>query len=521
MFERFRRWMRPTTADFAASPPKGEAAASVDGRDLTRGYIQPNQRAIPADRVLNLESYRGLTGYDLYRDLLADWEVMSKLQQRRLALVSAETEVIAGGDKRLDKKAAEFVEDLLEHIGWDRITGTMHYGIFYGFAVAECLWTTDGAYIVPDAIKTRDRRRFCFDGAGRLRLLTQQNPLDGELLPERKFWAFQTGADHDDEPYGIGLAHWLYWPVTFKRGGIKFWLVAAEKFGSPTAAANFPPGTSEADQAKLLSTLQSIRTDSAVIFPQGIEAELLEAKRASGVDYETLCSAMDQAINKIILSQMAPADSTANKLNVSSDEPPAWQRLVKADADLICESFNRSVVQWLIDWNFPGAAYPKVWRRTEPPEDLGKRSEIERRIFDMGYRPTLQQIEDEYDGEWEVVPQAQPQAQPLDPSQPQSGESSEQPPADGEDGADFAAATEDPLAGLLSDAMAKAGSHPFDPATLRAIVKAATSQQDLESRLLTLFNDPAHQREVFRSTLALAEFAGQVLGYVNAEEEAA
>lgn len=521
MFERFKRWMRHTTADFAASPPKGEAAASIDGRDLTRGYLRADQRVTPDDRVLNLESYRGLTGYDLYRDLLTDWEVMSKLQQRRLALVSAETEVIAGGDKRLDKKAAKFIEDLLEHIGWDRITGDMHYGIFYGFAVAECLWATDGAYIVPEAIKVRDRRRFAFDGANRLRLLTQQNPLDGELLPDRKFWVFHTGSDHDDNPYGIGLAHWLYWPVTFKRGGVKFWLIAAEKFGSPTAAATFPLNTSEEAQEKLLSTLQKVRTDSAVIFPQGTEAQLLEAKRASGVDYETLCSAMDQAINKIILSQMAPADSKASKLNVSAAEPPAWQRLIKADADLICESFNRSVVQWLIDWNFPGAAYPKVWRRTEPPADLGLRSEIERRIFDIGYRPTLQQIEDEYDGEWEAVPQAQPAAQPLDPSQPQPGGSGDVPPVDGEDGADFAAATDDPLAGLLSDAMAKAGSHPFDPATLRAIVKAATSQQDLESRLLTLFNDPAHQREAFRDTLALAEFAGQVLGYVSAEEEAA
>lgn len=380
-----------------------EIASTADGRDITRGYVRPDLRLSPQDTILNTATYRNLAGYDLFQDLLTDWTVFSALQQRRLAMVAAETEVIPGGDRRPDKNAAAFIEQLLRHIDWDGISARMHFGIYYGLGVAECLWTTDGAQIIPEAIKVRDRRRFCYDGAMRLRLMTATNAQPGELLPERKFWAFQTGADHDDDPYGIGLAHWLYWPVTFKRASIKFRLIAAEKFGSPTATGFFPLGTSKEDQDKLLVTLSKIRTEAGLVLPDGMRIELLEAQRA-GSDYEELCRYLDQAINRVILSQLAATDSTASKLNVSSEEPATWQRLIKADADLICESFNQTVVRWLCDWNFPGAAYPQIWRRTEPGNDLAQRSEIEERIYKVGYRPTLAQVQNEYDGEWEPVP---------------------------------------------------------------------------------------------------------------------
>ena len=86
------------------------------------------------------------------------------------------------------------------------------------------IWLNVFLDIIIDKIKVRDRQRFGFDGFGNLRLKTFAQP-DGELLPDRKFWNFSTGADHDDEPYGLGLAHWLYWPVFFKRAGIQYWMI--------------------------------------------------------------------------------------------------------------------------------------------------------------------------------------------------------------------------------------------------------------------------------------------------------
>ncbi|MEM5445877.1 phage portal protein family protein, partial [Serratia marcescens] len=102
----------------------------------------------------------------------------------------------------------------------DRITRLMHYGVFYGYAVAELIYGVRDNLLWFDEVKVRDRRRFRFSPTGELRLLTPQNMTTGEACPAPYFWSFATGADHDDEPYGMGLAHWLYWPTFFKRNDI-------------------------------------------------------------------------------------------------------------------------------------------------------------------------------------------------------------------------------------------------------------------------------------------------------------
>ncbi len=499
-----------------APPERQEIATLGEGRDLTRAYLRPELRLDPQDTILLSRTYQGIGGYDLFRDLLTDWTVFSALQQRRQAVIAAETEVLPGGTKRVDKNAAAFLEDTLDALGWDRACDLMHYGIYYGFGVGECRWGRDGARVTLEQIQVRDRRRFAFDGAQRLRLLTLANPMTGELLPERKFWAFQTGADHADEPYGMGLAHWLYWPVLFKRNGIKFWLIAAEKFGAPTAAGWFPPGTSAADQAKLLAALNAIQTDAAIILPEGMRTELLEAKRAAGGDHAVLCAYMDQAISKILLSQLAPADSTANKLNVSADEPPAWQRLIKSDADLLCESFNQGPARWLTEWNFPGAALPRVYRLTEPSDDLAQRSAIERRLFDLGYRPTLQQIKDEYDGEWEAVPTSDPAQTAKTSAVPDDPLTADVIP-DGDPATDtafaaFATSPPDPVAALTERLGAEAEpllQTLLDP--VQAALDASADLMDFRERLLTLYPelDGKAFAELMGQALAVADAQGQ------------
>ncbi|MDG4552875.1 MAG: DUF935 family protein [Candidatus Competibacter sp.] len=491
-------------ADFAApaAPVRQEIASTADGRDITRFYVRPDLRLSPQDTILNTATYRNLAGYDLFQDLLTDWTVFSTLQQRRLAMVSAETEVVPGGKRQADKSAAAFIEQVLKHIGWDRVSAKMHFGIYYGLGVAECLWATDGAQVIPDAIKARDRRRFCYDGAMRLRLLTAADAQPGELLPERKFWAFQTGADHDDEPYGVGLAHWLYWPVTFKRSGVKFWLVAAEKFGSPTAVGFFPPELTEADQQKLLVTLGKIRTDAGLIAPDGTRIDLLEAKRAAGGDYGELCRYMDQAIHRVVLSQLAATDSTASKLNVSNDDPATWQRLIKADADLICESFNDTVVRWLCDWNFPGAAYPQVWRRTEPGADLAQRSEIEERIYKVGYRPTLAQIQGEYDGEWEPVPAPVPALPAIPLAEPAPLAFAASPPPFEKGGA-----------GGIHDRLGREAAPLIDGLLepVRSLLKRGADFDELRDGLLKLYPDldATAFAELLGRAFAVADAAGR------------
>lgn len=381
-------------------PELNEIATTADGKDITRGYLDPLAIVQSTDSVLQT---RGSGDYKVYAEVLRDDQVIACFGQRRLAVLSKDWHIETGGSSRADKAAAAYMKEQLENVGWDRATGMMLYGIHYGFAVAEGMYARDGSTIALDALKVRNRRRFGFDGAGRLRMKTQDNP-KGELMPDRKFWAFSTGADNDDDPYGIGLGHWLYWPTFFKRNGLKYWLLFLEKFGQPTAKGTYGPNANPEERQKLLQALAAISTDSGISIPQGMEIELIEAARSGTADYVALYDRMDAAIAKVILGQTASTQGTPGKLGNDELQSDVRIDLIKADADLICESFNRGMGKWLTEWNFPGAIPPRVYRKVEPDEDTAKRAERDKKVYDIGFKPTLQYIQENYGDGWEEKP---------------------------------------------------------------------------------------------------------------------
>lgn len=390
------------------TPPRAEFARAQLGKTKIPGF--DDRLVVNNDRVLAQK------GGDLaiYTDLLRDDQVRSTFQQRRLAVTSCEWEVDPGGEAAVDAQAADFVRDQLRAADWDDVTDKMLYGTFYGYAVAEVLWEPQAGRIGIGAIKVRDRSRFVFGESGQLYLTLA----DGKLapMPERKFWTFRTGADHSDDAYGLGLAHSLYWPVFFKRNGIKFWLNFLEKYAAPTAIGRMPGG--QYKDAKLreqvLATLEAIATDAVAVVPEGTSVEFLESVYSGSADYQTMKTEMDAAISKVVLSQTMTTDDGSSK-SQSETHKDVRDEVVKADADLICESFNRSVAAWLTEMNFPGARPPRVFRRTEPAEDLNERAERDKSLVEMGLEPTDDYITETYGPGW-VRRQPNQQRVPDDPA---------------------------------------------------------------------------------------------------------
>lgn len=370
--------------------PQIREIATIKGRkDITRGYIGP--LLDPQDSVLRQQRFN----YEIYEELLRDDQVKACLQQRRSAVTSSEYEVSPGGEKRIDKVAADFIRDLLETIGWDNIVDKQLFGIYYGYAVAECIWANDGGKITLSSLLVRKQRRFRFDWDMQPRLITWDNTLEGEILPPKKFWHYRTGADNDDEPYGLGLAHWLYWPVFFKREGMRSWLKFLEKFATPTAKGTYGPQASADEKARLKAALMAFGEDAAITIPEGVQIELLEVAKTGAADYSVLCDRMDAAIAKIILSQTMTTDNGSSRSQAEVHNGVKLE-VVKADADLIDSSANRTWVRWLTDWNFPGAAYPKISRKLEVLEDLNARSIRDKTLGDMGFRLTAEKVVEVY-----------------------------------------------------------------------------------------------------------------------------
>ena len=479
-------------------PEQNEIATTRDGRDITRGFVDGLPLLPNTDKLLMLKSGGDLR---IYQEGMRDEQVKACFEQRVRAVVSRPWEVKPGGTKLIDKKAAEFIDEQCKAIRFDSITEKMLYGVFYGYGVGEALYAVEDGKVVLDTsrggIKVRDRRRFGFAPDMSLRLKTSSNPM-GEALPEKKFWHFATGSDHDDEPYGLGLAHWLYWPVFFKRSGVKFWLVFLEKFGMPTAVGKYQSGASLPDQNKLLDALGAIQTDSAIIIPEGMTAELLEATRGGTADYTALYDRMDAAIARATLGQTASTQGTPGKLGNDELQGDVRDDIVKADADLVCMSFNATVVKWLVEWNFPGAALPQVWRKCEDEEDQNTTSERDERISKMGFKPTLKYLQEVYGGEWvEVKPD--PGAQPVKPNA---------------EGTQFAEAVLDELDAFAED-LAGDWERVTDPliAPIVALAAEAASFAEFQARLPELIRDM--DADKLAEALAQGQFAARLWGRLN------
>ena len=175
-----------------------------------------------------------------------------------------------------------------------------------------------------------------------------------------------------------------------------------ERFGQPTTKATVPAGMME-DPVTIEAArkvLDSIATDSGVIIPDNLLVDLIEASRTGTADYATMCAYMDKAIAKVVLSQTASTEGTPGKLGADDTQKSVRDDVVKADADLVCESFNRSVVRWWTDWNFEGVAAPRVYRKTESPADMNTRAERDSKLHAMGFAPEEAYIKATYGEGW-------------------------------------------------------------------------------------------------------------------------
>lgn len=305
----------------------------------------------------------GGKGLAIYDEIERDTFAFAMLQKRKKALVARSWEVIPGGERPIDKAAADLVEAQLRGLPFDRITEDLLDATLKGFAVSEIVWIRDGAEIRPEAIVAHNQRRFAFDQDWRPRLLTWTQMHEGIALPERKFIVHRVGVK-GNAPYGLGLGSRLFWPVLFKREGVTFWLHFLEKFAGPTIVGKTPYGTMNETQRELLNTLVAARTASAITVPIGTDVEFLEASRSGSVSYEAFLAYWDRQISigttgETLTTQVGDAGGNRALGEVHAEQ---LSSLVDSDGDLLSDSLRASLLRWIVDYNLPGAAVPTVQR---------------------------------------------------------------------------------------------------------------------------------------------------------------
>lgn len=314
----------------------------------------------------------GGLGLKIYDEIERDTHAYAMLQKRKRVLLARAWEVQPpeGARSRLDVAAADFCREVLNGLPFDNICEGLLDATLKGFAVSEVVWKRKDNRIVPEKIVSHDQRRFVFDTESQLRLLTWSNMWKGEQLPDRKFIIHRFGVKGNN-PYGLGLGYRLFWAVLFKREGVAFWLHFLDKFAGPTIVGKAPVGSLTEEQNKLLAILTRMRTSSAAVIPMDADVDFLEAARTGSISYNDWLAYWDKQIMICVNGETLTTDiGNVGSKAASETHADMLSLLVGSDGDLLSETLKASLLTWLVEYNFPGAAVPDVWR-VKPEDEKG------------------------------------------------------------------------------------------------------------------------------------------------------
>jgi phage gp29-like protein len=484
-----------------------EIATAAKDIDIFAGWLN---RLENPDPVLRTEASG--KGLKLYDEVERDAHAGSVLQDRTLALVGKEWEIVPGTSARTagrpasttrEERIADFVAEVLQDCNFDQARGELLKAILYGFYAAEIMWRLDKGAVRIDRILGKHPRRFSFTVDRELRLLTPQNLMEGEHVPDRKFIIFTYG--ESDNPYGKGLGQKIWWPVWFKKNGIKFWMVFLEKYGMPTALGKYPPGTDKEQQDKLLDAIDAIQNETGIKVPNDMGIELLEASRRSTATYEELCDYMDRQISKAVIGQTASTEGTPGKLGAEKERAEVRQDIIEADADLLDSCLNQGLIKWIVDYNFPAVTdYPRIKTHAEPKPDLAGRSEIDERLSSKIGLPMPRR----YFYETYNVPE------------PEEGEEIVEAPARGGMFAETKSARYTPeqekVEGLVGAGVDRARAMSGLQEPIRNLIRDAKNLEEIRDGLYALYPDT--DSKAMQELIAQSLFAAELYGRATAQE---
>ncbi|MCX7736551.1 MAG: DUF935 domain-containing protein [Candidatus Kapabacteria bacterium] len=293
---------------------------------------------------------------EAYRDLKNDPHVWSCIQSRKSGLLGLEY-TIAQNNSRAE--VVKFIEEVFNSLDINQIQRDILEAPLFGYQPMEVMWRqSEGQrqYLVPTDIIAKPQEWFFFDIKGNLKFKKSGVP-DGVSPPPMKILNVQYEPSYLN-PYGHSLLSKCYWSVTFKNGGIKFWVNFTEKYGMPLILGHYTRGASSDEIQKLADVLADMAEDSVIVSPSDIKIEMQEAVRYSSISlYKELIKFCNAEISKAILSQTLTTEIEMGSLAASQTHFKVRKEVILSDIKLVERTLNK-LIQWIVELNFGNVPSP-------------------------------------------------------------------------------------------------------------------------------------------------------------------
>ncbi len=379
------------------SPPLREIASARGSLAASLGSIAPYN---PDDLI-------GKRGYAVYDAMQRDAHIQACLTIKKLAVLSRGWEVHPASDDPADREVADFVRFALEEMRGsvlDVLFGALD-AMAKGFSVMEMNYAVIDkepyrGMIGLASIKSKDPSTFTFemDEYLNVRSLHRTGPFVSGMnsrntgasrrsgqyavspshlagacpepcrrggrgesdLPPDKFVVYSYMPRYES-PYGtsdLRAAYKHYWS---KDVLMRFLNLYLEKYGSPTAKGSYKRGTPRTAQEELLKVLDKIQQETAIVIPEDVQIELLEAQRGGEAGYLQALEFHDKQIAKAILCQTLTTDEgmRVGSFALAKVHLDVLRMcLQKLKRDLEESVMHEQVIKRLVDYNFASTAYP-------------------------------------------------------------------------------------------------------------------------------------------------------------------
>jgi len=293
---------------------------------------------------------------EAYRDLKNDPHVWSCIQSRKSGLLGLEYTIAQNNS---DSIVVKFIEDIFNTLDINQIQRDILEAPLFGYQPIEVMWKqTEGQrkFLVPTGLIAKPQEWFFFDTKGNLKFKKSAVP-EGIHPPPMKILNVQYEPDYLN-PYGHSLLSKCYWAVTFKNGGIKFWVNFTEKYGMPIILGNYTRGASSEEIQNLADVLADMAEDSVIVSPSDINIEMKEAVRFSSISlYKELIKFCNAEISKAILSQTLTTEIEMGSLAASQTHFKIRKDVILSDIKLVEKTLNK-LIQWIVELNFGNIQCP-------------------------------------------------------------------------------------------------------------------------------------------------------------------
>ena len=321
-----------------------------------------------------------------YRDLLSDAHVGGMVRRRKSVVRSMEWRLVDGKQsennngrqaQKASPRAMARGYDALEALDMDTLIVDILSATLFGWTPIELMWQrTTGAWL-PITALAKPQEWFHFDPEGQMRFKSREQPMFGEALQPRKFLLPRQDASYAN-PYGFADLSMCFWPTTFKRGGLKFWVTFAEKFGTPFIVGKQPRGAAKEDAGKLLDQLEEMVQDAVAVIPDDASVEITQASGKSDAAgaYKELLMFCRSEVSIALLGQNQSTEASSTNASATAGLE-VGKDLRDGDARLVETTINQ-LLRWVTDLN-EGEAAPsprfELFEQEEVSEVQAKRDE--------------------------------------------------------------------------------------------------------------------------------------------------